>query len=67
MSEAKRRREAIEEMDNAGRAELAAQERYELGVIEAYLPKQLSRDEIETFAVKASRRWARPRPKISAV
>jgi uncharacterized protein len=53
MSEAKKRREAIEEMDKAGRTELAAQERYELGVIEEYLPKQLSRDEIAALAQQA--------------
>ncbi len=50
MSEAKKRREAIEEMDRAGRAELADQERYELEVITAYLPKQLSHEEIEALA-----------------
>jgi hypothetical protein len=50
MSEAKKRREAIEEMENAGRADLAAQERYELGVTEKYLPKQLTREEIEKIA-----------------
>lgn len=49
-SEAKKRREAIEEMDRAGRADLADKERYELGVIEAYLPQQLSREEIEALA-----------------
>lgn len=53
MFEAKRRREAIEEMENAGRADLAAQERYELSVTEAYLPKQLSREEIEKLAREA--------------
>jgi uncharacterized protein YqeY len=46
MNEAKKRREAIEEMDRAGRTDLADQERYELGVIEVYLPKQLGHDEI---------------------
>lgn len=46
-SEAKKRRESIEEMTRAGRTELAAQEQYELEVIESYLPAQLGRDEIE--------------------
>lgn len=46
-SEAKKRRESIEEMTRAGRSELAAQEQYELDVIESYLPEQLGRDEIE--------------------
>jgi uncharacterized protein YqeY len=40
-------------MDKAGRVELAAQERYELSLIEEYLPKQLSRDEVETLARQA--------------
>jgi uncharacterized protein YqeY len=53
ITEAKKRREAIEEMDKAGRVELAAQERYELSLIEEYLPKQLSRDEVETLARQA--------------
>ncbi len=53
MSEAKKRREAIEEMENAGRVELAEQEKYELALIETYLPKQLSREEIETMAREA--------------
>jgi uncharacterized protein YqeY len=47
MTEAKKRREAIEEAQKAGRAALAEQETYELAAIEAYLPQQLSRDEIE--------------------
>lgn len=46
-SEAKKRRESIEEMTRAGRSDLAAQEQYELDVIESYLPEQLGRDEIE--------------------
>lgn len=50
MSEAKKRRETIEEAKSAGRSEMAAQEEYELAVIEAYLPRQLDRDEIEALA-----------------
>jgi uncharacterized protein YqeY len=46
MSEAKKRREAIDEMDRAGRTELADNERYELGLIETYLPQQLGVDEL---------------------
>jgi uncharacterized protein YqeY len=52
-TEAKKRREAIEEMDRAGRSQLASQERYELGVIEGYLPRQLSRAEIEDLVREA--------------
>ena len=44
--EAKKRRESIEEMDKAGRTDLSEQEKYELTLIESFLPQQLSRDEI---------------------
>jgi uncharacterized protein YqeY len=47
MTEAKKRRESIEEMEQAGRTELAEGEQYELGVIETYLPRQLNREELE--------------------
>jgi uncharacterized protein YqeY len=38
----KQRQESLEIYDKAGRAELAAQEREEIEIISAYLPKQLS-------------------------
>lgn len=44
--EAKKRREAAEAFDAAGRAELAERERAEGVVLEAYLPAQLSDDEL---------------------
>jgi uncharacterized protein YqeY len=44
--EAKKRRESIDEMDKAGRTDLSEQEKYELILIESFLPQQLSRDEI---------------------
>jgi uncharacterized protein YqeY len=47
--EAKKRRDAIDEFDRAGRAELAAKERGELKVLEELLPKQLSSEELETL------------------
>lgn len=50
MGEAKKRREAIAEMTSAGRDDLAAQERYELEIIESYLPRQLDRVELEAMA-----------------
>ena len=43
---AKKRREAAEQFENAGRLELAENERAELKIIEEYLPKQLSEEEI---------------------
>ncbi|MEP0764091.1 MAG: GatB/YqeY domain-containing protein [Chloroflexota bacterium] len=53
MSEAKKRREAIAEMSGAGRTELAAQEQYELDLIESYLPRQLDRAELEPIIRQA--------------
>ena len=38
----KQRQEALELYEKAGRNELAAQEREEIGIISAYLPKQMS-------------------------
>ena len=43
---AKKRKESIEMYRNAGRSELADKEEAELKIIEEYLPKQLSKDEI---------------------
>lgn len=42
----KQRQEAIELYDKGGRAELAAQERGEIAVISAYLPKQMPEEEV---------------------
>ena len=41
----KQRRESIEMFRNGGRDELAAKEEAELGVIEGFLPQQMSEDE----------------------
>jgi uncharacterized protein YqeY len=48
-SEAKKRREAAEAYDAAGRTESAGKERAEAAVIADYLPEQLSEDEIATL------------------
>jgi uncharacterized protein len=45
---AKKRQESIEQFRNAGRDELADKEEAELKVIQEYLPKQLTLEEIET-------------------
>jgi uncharacterized protein YqeY len=45
-SESKKRREAAEAFEGAGRAEQAAKERAEAEVIAGYLPEQLTEDEI---------------------
>jgi|WetSurMetagenome_2_1015567.scaffolds.fasta_scaffold39103_4 uncharacterized protein len=44
---AKKRKESIEQFQNGGRPELAEQERQELAIIQEYLPKQLSQEEVE--------------------
>jgi uncharacterized protein len=46
-NEAKKRREAIESYDKAGRAEQAAQEKAELAFLQAYLPAQMTEEEIK--------------------
>jgi uncharacterized protein len=53
--EARRRREAIEEFGKGGRQDLVDKETYELSVIEAYLPQQLSPDEVRSLAEEAIR------------
>ena len=51
--EAKKRKEAAEAYDDAGRAELADKERAELVIIEAYLPEQMSEDEVRAIVEAA--------------
>lgn len=46
LTSAKMRKEAIEEYDKAGRKDLADKERAELEIIQEYMPKQLTREEI---------------------
>lgn len=46
---AKQRRESIEQYRKAGREDLAAKEAEELAIIEEYLPKQLSEEEISAI------------------
>src|SRR5262249_4566870 len=41
------RHESVELYDKGGRAELAQQEREEIAIIQAYLPKQMSEDEVK--------------------
>jgi uncharacterized protein YqeY len=49
----KQRQEAVELYDKGGRAELAAQEREEIAVISAYLPKQMSDDDVKKAIAEA--------------
>jgi uncharacterized protein YqeY len=49
----KQRQESVELYDKGGRAELADQERAEIAVIAAYLPKQMSEDEVKAAIAAA--------------
>jgi uncharacterized protein YqeY len=44
--QAKQRRESIEGFEKGGRADLVAKEKAELAIVEEYLPKQMSDDEL---------------------
>ena len=45
----KQRRESLEQYEKAGREDLAIQERYELGVIQEYLPEPLGEAELSAL------------------
>ena len=45
----KQRRDSITQYDAAGRDDLAKVERYEMGIIQAYLPAQLDQAELEAL------------------
>lgn len=47
ISAAKKRKESIESFEKGGRTELAEKEKAELKIIEEFLPKQLSPEEVE--------------------
>ena len=49
----KQRKDSISQYEAASREDLAAIERYELGVLDTYLPAQLSADEVEAAVVAA--------------
>jgi uncharacterized protein YqeY len=51
--EAKKRREAAEAFDGAGRAELAERERAEGAVLDAYLPAQIGDEELAAIVTAA--------------
>ena len=57
----KQRQELVELYDKGGRAELAAQEREEIAMISAYLPKQMSDDEVKACDLGRDRRDRRCR------
>src|SRR5947209_9565967 len=49
----KQRQEAVELYEKGGRPELAAQERDEIAIISAYLPKQMSDDDVKAAIASA--------------
>lgn len=61
--EAKKRREAIEEYGKAHRQDRVQQEEEELSILLEYLPKQLSRAEIEAMVRQATKALAATDPR----
>ena len=51
--QAKQRRESVESFEKAGRKDLADKEKAELAILESYLPKQLTDDELRAVVQKA--------------
>jgi len=49
----KQRRDSIAQFEKAARQDLVDKERFEIGVIEAYLPQQLGAGEIEAIVAEA--------------
>ncbi|MDE2173610.1 MAG: GatB/YqeY domain-containing protein [Patescibacteria group bacterium] len=47
---ANQRKDSIEQFEKAARTDLAEPEKAELAILESYLPAQMSREEIATFA-----------------
>ena len=49
----KQRKDSIAQYEKAARQDLADKEKYEISVLEAYLPKQLSQAEVEAIVAEA--------------
>jgi uncharacterized protein YqeY len=52
---AKKRKDSIEQFHHGGREDLAIKEEKELEIIQGYLPKQLSRDELKRDVARIAR------------
>ncbi len=61
--EAKKRKEAILEYEKGKRQELAEKEKKELGILEKYLPEQLSEEEIRKLVEEAIKKTNAREPK----
>jgi len=51
----KQRRESIEQFSKGGREDLAEKERQELGILQSYLPRQLTPEELDSVILEAIR------------
>jgi uncharacterized protein YqeY len=59
----KQRKESVEQFEKGNRAELAAKERKEIAIIEAYLPKALSTEELTGVVESVVRETGATSPK----
>lgn len=50
--QAKQRRESIDDYEKAGRAEMAANEKMEMTIIESYLPQMMGKEEVKALAAQ---------------
>jgi uncharacterized protein YqeY len=53
LSEVKKRKEAAEAFEKGGRSQMAEKERKEMEILQKYLPKQLSQEEVRKLAEEA--------------
>lgn len=59
----KQRRDSIEQFTSAGRTDLADKEQRELTILQAYLPQQLTAEEVEAIVVAAIQEAGATSPK----
>jgi uncharacterized protein YqeY len=55
MKAAKQRKDSLQQYEQAGREDLAATERYELAIIDVYLPKMMSEEEIQAVVSETAK------------
>ena len=58
----KQRRDSIAQFEKAARQDLVDKEKFEVAVLEGYLPKQLSQGEIEAIVAAAIASWGAASP-----